>query len=284
MPQVIAQFNVLQSLENAFTVFVSYLPKILGALVVLIVGYIIARLIRTAITKLLNRFGLDDRLKSGEGGHYVERFSPQGSPARLAGTTVFIVIMLFVLSAAISTLAIPALTAFMNQVLGYLPRVIAALVIFLVAAAVAGAVGGLAHRTMGDTPTGQIVRTAGPTLVMAIAVFMILTQLAIAPAIVTATYIALIGAIALGSAIAFGLGGQEAAAHMINSGYNKAREEQETVKRDVRVGRERGQQDAQRAQERAQREVGPGGGGGGAGGGAEQPTQTQPGGGSYRAT
>ena len=56
--------------------------------------------------------------------------------------------------------------------------VIAALLIFLVAAAVApAAVGGLVHRTMGDTPTGRVVRSAAPTLVMAIAVFMILNQL-----------------------------------------------------------------------------------------------------------
>lgn len=282
MPYVIAQLDILQSLENAFTVFVSYLPRILGALVVLIVGYIIARLIRTAITKLLNRFGLDDRLTHGQGGEYVERFSPQGSPARLVGTTVFVVIMLFVLSSAVATLAIPALTAFMNQILAYLPNVIAALVIFLVAAAVAGAVGGLAHRTMGDTPTGRVVRAAAPTLVMAIAVFMILTQLGIAPVIVTATYVALIGAIALGSALAFGLGGREAAAHMINSGYNKAREEQETVKRDIQQGRERGQQDAQRAQSRAQGEVGSGGGTD-TRVGEESPTQAQPRG-SYRST
>jgi hypothetical protein len=60
---------------------------------------------------------------------------------------------------------------------------------------------------------------------MAIAVFMLLTQLGIAPVIVTDTYIALIGAIALGSALAFGLGGRDAAADLINSGYRKAQEQ-----------------------------------------------------------
>lgn len=277
MPHAIAQSDAFQPLENALTTLVTYLPRVLGALVILIIGYIIARLIRAAIARLLNRFDLDRRLTEGQGGQYVERFSPQGSPAQLVGLVVFVVIMLFVVSAAVATLSIPALTAFMNLVLGYLPRVIAALLIFIVAAAVAGAVGGLAHRTMGDTPTGKVVGTAGPTLVMAIAVFMILTQLQIAPAIVTATYIALIGALALGSAIAFGLGGREAAAHMINSGYNKAREEQETVKRDLQRGRERGEQDAQRAQGRAQEGAGAGGPA------ADRPTETQPRG-SYRST
>jgi uncharacterized protein YacL len=165
------------------------------------------------------------------------------------GGVVFWVIMLFVISSAIGTLGIPALTGFMNLVLSYLPNVIAALLIFIAAAAVAVAISGLSQRTLGDTPTGQVVRAGAPALIMAIAVFMILTQLHIAPVIVTATYIALIGAIALGSALAFGLGGQDAARDMINSGYRKAQEHYDTIARDAQLARERGRRDAERAHE-----------------------------------
>jgi small-conductance mechanosensitive channel len=243
-------FNILQSLQSAFTTFVNYLPQLLGAIVVLIVGYVIAKVLDKVITKLLRRARLDTRLTSNTGGRFVEKVSPGGSPARLVGGVVFWVIMLFVISSAIGTLNIPALTGFMNLVLSYLPNVLAALLIFVVAALVAGAIGGLAHRTMGDTPTGRVVRAGAPALVMAIAIFMILTQLGIAPVIVTATYIALIGAIALGSALAFGLGGRDAAADMINSGYRKAQEQSDTVRQDLRLARERGERDAQRARER----------------------------------
>ncbi|SFT86884.1 Conserved TM helix [Actinopolyspora lacussalsi subsp. righensis] len=225
MDMVLAQgtgFNVLDSLQSGFTQLVSYLPQLIGALLVLVIGYIVARILRALVTRLLRRLHLDDRMsRAGQGARYVERLSPRGSPSRLIGTVVFAVIMLFVLSSAIGTLGIPALTGFMNVVLGYLPRVIAALAIFLVAAAVAGAVGTLAGRTLGDTPAGRMARTAAPALVMAIGVFMILTQLRIAPVIVTVTYVALVGAIALGSALAFGLGGREAAAEMINSSYRR---------------------------------------------------------------
>lgn len=252
-------FDVLQSLQSAFTQLVNYLPQIIGALLVLLIGYIIARLIKAGVTKLLTKFKLDDRLKStGQGGQYVERLSPRGSPARLVGTVLFTVIMLFVISSAIGTLGIPALTGFMNTVLGYLPRVIAALLIFLVAAAVAGAVGGLAHRTMGDTPTGRVVRAAGPTLVMAIAVFMMLTQLQIAPTIVLITYAALVGALALGAALAFGLGGRETAAEMINSGYRKAQQAQDTVRRDMEAGHDRAETEAERYSASRQEEAIPG--------------------------
>ena len=55
----------------------------------------------------------------------------------------------------------------------------------------------------------------------------------------TTTYIALIGAVALGSALAFGLGGREAAADLINSGYRKAQEASSDVRADLAVGKER---------------------------------------------
>jgi hypothetical protein len=135
----------------------------------------------------------------------------------------------------------------MNLVLSWLPNVIAALLIFIVAAAVAGAVGGLAQRTMGDTPTGRVVRAAAPALIMAIAVFMILTQLGIATVIVVITYTALIGAAALGAALAFGLGGRDAAAQLIDSGYRKAQDNADQVRSDVQLGRQRAERDARQA-------------------------------------
>jgi small-conductance mechanosensitive channel len=250
-------FNILQSLQSAFTTFVNYLPQILGAIVVLVVGYIIAKILDKVITKLLRKAKLDARLTSNSGGRFAEKVSPGGSPSRLVGGVVFWVIMLFVISSAIGTLNIPALTGFMNLVLSYLPNVLAALLIFIVAAAVAGAIGGLAHRTMGDTPTGRIVHTGAPALVMAIAIFMILTQLGIAPVIVTATYIALIGAIALGSALAFGLGGRDAAADLINSGYRKAQNQSDTLRQDAQFAHDRGQRDAQLAHEHTEAHVQP---------------------------
>jgi len=249
MAQLVPQagFDGLQSLQNGFTQLVSYLPQLIGAIVILIVGYLIAKILNKVVTKLLQKVRLDERLDANQGGRYAEKISPGGKPSRLVGGVVFWVIMFFVISAAIAALDIPALTGFMNLVLGYLPNVLAALLIFIVAGAVAGAVGGLAHRMMGDTPTGRIVRAGAPALIMAIAVFMILTQLGIAPVIVTTTYIALIGALAVAAALAFGLGGREAAANLVNSGYRKAQEQSGQVREDVRTGQHRIQQETSAA-------------------------------------
>src|SRR5205807_8972289 len=69
--------SILQSLLSGLTVAISYVPKVVGALLVLLIGYVIARLLRAATRKLLQKFRFDERMKSGHGGEYVERFSPQ---------------------------------------------------------------------------------------------------------------------------------------------------------------------------------------------------------------
>jgi hypothetical protein len=84
---------------------------------------------------------------------------------------------------------------------------------------------------------------------MAIAIFMILDQLKIAPDIVQITYTALIGALALGLALAFGLGGREVAAEMLRGAYEKGQEQKGQVKADMQMGKERVQEQVQDAKQ-----------------------------------
>jgi hypothetical protein len=157
---------------------------------------------------------------------------------------VFWAILLSAISLAASVLHIKALTAFVGAVWGYLPNVIAAFAIFVVAGLIATAVAALAKRVMGDTGLGRVVATGVPILVMTIATFMILNQLKIAPAIVTITYAALLGAIALGSALAFGLGGRDVAARMLEGAYSNVQQNKDQWKRDLDQGLARAKDEA----------------------------------------
>ncbi len=250
-----ASVHIAQSLQKALDGLLGFIPNLLGFLVILIVGFLIARVVKGIVTKLLQKAQLDHALHSGQSGRYVEKFSPGASPSALIGGVVFWLIFLFVLSAAIGALKIPAVTAFMNTVLGYLPNVIAAVIIFVIAGALAAAIGGAVAKLMGDTPTGKVVATAVPSLIMAIAVFMVLSELRIAPAIVQITYIALLGSVALGTALAFGLGGRDVAGQLLSQAYAKGQQNTDQVKQDMQTGRERGQQRAEQAQNRAQQQL-----------------------------
>ena len=241
--------RVQDKLENGLADVFAFIPALIGALVVLILGYLVAKVVSNLIARLLRRAGLDRALASGQAGTFVTKVT--SSPSRLIGRIAFWALMLGVVSLAVSVLGIEALTDFVATIFSYLPNVIAALAIFLLAGAVAAGVAALVARTMGETPTGKVVATVAPGLVMAIAIFMILDQLRIAEDIVTITYAALVGSLALTAALAFGLGGREVAARMLEGAYQKGQESSEQVRRDLAQGREQARQDVDRAKDAA---------------------------------
>jgi Conserved TM helix len=249
--------RVLDKLRNALDEFFAFIPELVAALLILIVGYFVAKLIGNVIARLLQRGGLDRTLTQGGAGSWVQKVT--SSPSNLIGRIAFWALFLGVIALAVSVLGIEALTDFVAAIFAYLPNVIAALAIFLVAGAIAAGVAALVGRTMGDTPTGKVLATVAPGLVMAIAIFMILDQLGIAENIVTITYAALIGALALAAALAFGLGGRDVASRMWAGAYEKGQENKEQVKQDLAQGKERAREDAGRAKEAAQQDRQPSG-------------------------
>jgi hypothetical protein len=264
----LAAIEVGDSLQQGVDAFFEFVPNLIAFLVILVVGYFIAKIVKGIISKALEKLGLDRALHESDAGEYVERVSPGAKPSNLVGAVGFWLIFLFVLTAAIGALQIPAVTTFMNQVLAYLPNVIAAVIIFVLAAAIAGAVGGAVHKLMGDTATGRLLRAAAPSLIMVIAVFMVLNQLKIAEEIVTITYAALLGSVALGMALAFGLGGREVAGRMLEDAYDKGQEKVDEAKDDLEKGKERAKDKADEAQSQVER---------GSGGGQGSPPSTTPG-------
>ena len=243
-------FSISDSVERGFTVFFEWLPRFAGALLVLLIGYLVAKLAAKLLSRVLQRAGLDRTLHSGQGGNFVQRVT--SSPSSLIGRIAFWAILLGAISLAASVLGIAALTGFVAAIWAYIPNVIAAFAIFLVAGAISAGVAAVVGRTMGDTPLGKIVATAVPIVVMSIAVFMILEQLKIATQIVTITYAAIWGAIALGSALAFGLGGRDVAARMLEGAYQSGQRNKEQFKRDLDRGMQRSSAEVDRMKENAQ--------------------------------
>ena len=239
--------RIEQSLQNAFDAFFRFLPNLIGFLVLLIVGYIVAKVVAGIVRKVLEKVGVDRHLQNAGQHNYVGRFLPGASVSTVVSKVVFWLIFVFFLFAAVGALKIPAVTTFMNQVLAYLPNIIVAIGIFVIAALLAGAVAGAVGKLMGDTPTGKIVATVVPSLVMVIALFMILEQLQIAPEIVRIAFGATMFAIALGLALAFGLGGRTVAQRLLEDAYSKGQQQRAQVSSDLAAGKERAQGAAQQA-------------------------------------
>ena len=264
---VLSAVSFGDSVQQGLNSLIGFIPNLLGALLILLIGYVIAKLVKTALDKVLEKVGLDRALSDSDAGQYVEKISPDSQPSHLIGAVAFWFIFLFAISAAIGALKITALSQFITKLQSYLPNVVAAVLILVIAAALAGVIGGAVHKLMGDTPTGKMVRAVVPGIILAIAVFMVLVQLRIAPQIVVITYTALIGMLALAAALAFGLGGREVAAQMLGDAYDAGQRNKDQVKRDVQKGRDRAEDKAGEARRRAE-------GGGSSGGGAVSPDRT----------
>jgi hypothetical protein len=244
---LVADVDVSNSIQEGLNEVFAFIPEFIMALVIVAVGYVLAKVIGNLVARVLQGAGLDDQLHRGGVGTFVQKVTSR--PSRLIGTIAFWALFLGAVSLAVSVLGINALTDFVAAVYSYLPNVIAALAIFVVAGLVAGGVATLAQRLLGGTSLGKIVSTAGPILVMTIATFMILDQLKIAEDIVVITYAALLGAIALGSALAFGLGGRDVARQMLEGAYQKGQESRDEFRRDLDHGmaRAREEKDAARS-------------------------------------
>lgn len=237
-----------ESFQSGLTRLFDYLPQLIGALLLLIVGYFVATLLKSVIRKALQRMRFDRALHTSPAGNVISRVVE--SPARFVGRLVFWLVFLGFISLAISALNLPALNNFIGAIYGYLPHIIAAVIIFLVASTVSGLAVAFVQRVMGRTAFAKLISTVIPSLVMSIAVFMILNELMIAEEIVLITYMALIGAVSLGLALAFGLGGRDVAARLLEQAYDAGRANADVAKRDISRAKANTKREASRATDR----------------------------------
>ena len=229
----LAAVEVADSLQQGLDEFIGFLPRLIGFLIILFIGWLIARADKAVLVKALEGVGVDRALAGGSAGPYVDRVLPDARVSEIIGKIAFWFIFLGALAIAVSQLGIGALDNFLQAIAAYLPNVVVAILIFVVAGVLATAASGFVSRTFGDSATGKIAGVGAPILIMGIATFMILDQLRIAPTIVEITYIALLGSVALGAALAFGLGGRDAAARLLDESYRQTRGENSRAGRDT---------------------------------------------------
>ena len=234
-----------RSFQDGLNGLFAYLPQLLGAILLFIIGYFVALGLGSVVRKALRRMRFDRALHTSPAGNMISRLLD--SPSRFVGKIVFWLVFLGFISLSVSALNLPALNDVIGAVYAYLPHVVAAVIIFLVASTVSGLAVAFVQRVMGKTAFARLISTVIPSLTMSIAVFMILNELMIAKEIVIITYTALIGAVALGLALAFGLGGREVAARLLDQAYEAGRRNVGTVKVEVERGKTNARREARRA-------------------------------------
>lgn len=223
-------------LQTSFAqVFEQTLPALLGALIILFAGYLLAKVLEKLTDRGLRRIHFNQLLEQGGVTQAVERSGTHVNPTRVLANLVFWLVMFTIIVLAANALGLDSLANVVSTLVGYIPNVIAALVIILVGIVLGGFVGGLIAASAGAVHGGRALARIGRGGVIVLAIFMALQELGIATDIVTTAFAILFGAVALALALSFGLGNRELAGEITREWYMRYRRERsEAMERELR--------------------------------------------------
>ena len=194
-----------EGLVDAWARVAVFLPKFLGFLLILIIGYFIAKALGTLFEKVLERVGFDRAVERGGVKEALARTSYDASD--IVGKLVFYLLFLLVLQLAFGVFGPNPISDLLEGIIAYLPNVIAAIIIIVVAAAVAAAVRELAAAALGNLSWGRVLANVAGGAILTVGFFAAVSQLQIAPAIVNAVFYAILAIIVGSLVIAIGGGG-----------------------------------------------------------------------------
>jgi hypothetical protein len=201
----IASVNFSTGLSNAFAEVATFIPKFIVFLIVLVVGYFIARALEKLVSRILIRVGFD-RLAERGGIKTVlahSRYDAAGILAKI----VFYAIMLFVLDVAFGVFGSNPISGFLHGVIAYLPLVFIAVVIIVITAAIAAAVKHLIENSLSGMPYANVLGNLAWGFILALGIIAAVNQLHIAQNVLNAVLYAALAALAGIAIVAVGGGG-----------------------------------------------------------------------------
>lgn len=207
-----------QSFQSLFYGLVEFIPNIVVAIVIFIVGWLIGVGVGRVVTQIVNSLRVDQALRSTGIERVLSRAGFELSSGKFLGFLVEWFFIIVFLVAALGVLHLDAVNVFIRDVvLGYLPQVIVAVLILLVAAVVADS----AERVVAGSAKAANLNASGfigkvaRYSIWVFALLAALAQLDVATAFVQTLFTGVVIAVSLAVGLAFGLGGQNAAARYI---------------------------------------------------------------------
>ena len=236
---------VLLSATDALRNFLGFLPQLIGAILVLVIGWIVAGLLARLIEGVLKRIGFERAAESTGIARFVQRAGADWTVSKVVAEIVKWFIRLVALQAAASILGMDQISAIINSILLWLPNLVVALAIIVVGALIARFVAGVVRGATSEMGFGNPDLIAGIAqyAIIVFAVIAAIDQLGIAETVVNTLFTGMVAALALALGLAFGLGGQQTASQITQSWYQKGQEAGQKVAQYA----ERKQADAQRS-------------------------------------
>jgi hypothetical protein len=216
---------MLASISQALAVFLAAIPKVIGFIVILVVGWLVAAAVASLVASLLRTVRFDELAERSGFAEFVRSMGVQTDSSGFLALVAKWFVRLLTLVVAFDALGLPAVSDALRQMLLWLPNLVVGLVVLVIgglaARALAGVVrGATARADLGDPETmASIARIA----VWSFAIVVAVNQIGIAETLINTLFMAVVGAVALALGLAFGLGGRETAADLVREWRERAR-------------------------------------------------------------
>jgi hypothetical protein len=232
---------LLTSLTAAFALFLAAIPKVIGFAVILIIGWLIAAALAKAVAALLRSVRFNDLARKSGFADFVQSMGIKTDASGALATIAKWFVRLIVLVVAFDALGLPAVSQVLQQLLLWIPNLVVALIVLVLAGLAANALHGLVRGATAQAGLGNpdLLATVARGAVWAFAIVIAVNQLGIATTLVNTLFMAIVGALALGLGLAFGLGGRDTAALIVRNWYQQGQQATPQLAQAAGVARER---------------------------------------------
>ncbi len=243
MTRPLAAVDFGGAVTDGFRTFATFIPKLIGFLLILIIGYFIAKFIAKLVDKLLQKAGFDRAVERGGIKKALAKSNYDASD--IVAKIVFFAIFIPVLSAAVGQLGIAALEAPLAAFILLIPKILVAIVLVVIGAAIAGALKKLITDSLGGLSYGSALGTAASALVLVLFVKAALDEVGIATNVTSAVLYTVLATIAGVTIVGVGGGLIRPMQSRWEQNLSKASQESDRVKQQVQNSKQQGGQQQQ---------------------------------------
>jgi small-conductance mechanosensitive channel len=206
------------SLLNLWYGFINFVPGLLGAIILFIIGWLVGSLVGKAVAQLISALKIDKLFEQAGAHEFFNRAGVKLNVGGFLGAIVKWFVIVVFLVASLEIIGLTQVTDFLREaVLFYLPKVIVAALVLVIATVLADAMKSLvqASAQAANVRSARMLGTIARYAIWIFAFIIALSELGIATAFMQILFTGLVVALALASGLAFGLGGKDAASRAI---------------------------------------------------------------------
>lgn len=221
------QNALLDAFSKMLGSFALFIPNLLGALVIFVLGILLSGWLKVIVIKLLSALNLSKLFASTPVAKFLEKAEITSKIENVIGEIVRILVALIFFVAAVNLLGLTTVSRVLDSILAYLPNVFAAILILALGVLIAGVVESLVKGSLGtvDLKTARLLAKTSSYIVMIFAVLAAFSQLGIAAVFINTLFTGLVAMLAIGLGLSLGLGSKDLVQKLLDEWYSNLRKE-----------------------------------------------------------